>query len=339
MLVKQWLREFLAVEVPSSQAGLRVRHFREPQLLKWKVYEISALLPLLLQLSLGLFFIGLCYFTAAIHSGIGYTTLPLVVGWALFFFTSTALPIFFPRCPYSTTLLKTAVSQLHRGIGHLAGWSRDMLRPNSTPPFRTRNHPSLSDRPHSSDISTFCRTLSKGILRRILPDRQSLPDERNIVKDQDQDVNILLSVDAIQANDELLCTAISEALTYGRPDWESVVDFAIQILAHRLPTVAPSDRMLLEWPFLDCFPFSNVRPQVIEAIIGILSNNIKRNMPRSYTSVLVPNGIHSRKAEYTRLLCMFSALIAAADVSTKFITSHRNMRHLTAAPVRLGKLF
>ncbi len=43
MLVKQWLREFLAVEVPSPQARLRVRHFREPQLLKWKVYEISAL--------------------------------------------------------------------------------------------------------------------------------------------------------------------------------------------------------------------------------------------------------------------------------------------------------
>ncbi|KAI0776493.1 hypothetical protein BC629DRAFT_1290510, partial [Irpex lacteus] len=45
MLVKQWLREFLAVEVPSPQARLRLRHFREPQLRKWKVYEIVACLP------------------------------------------------------------------------------------------------------------------------------------------------------------------------------------------------------------------------------------------------------------------------------------------------------
>ncbi|KAI0729093.1 hypothetical protein BC629DRAFT_1302806, partial [Irpex lacteus] len=100
MLVKQWLREFLAVDVPSPQARLRIRHFREPQLRKWMVFEIAASLPLLLQLSLGLFFVGLCYFTAAIHANIGYTTLPLVVGWALFFFTVSALPIFFPRCPY-----------------------------------------------------------------------------------------------------------------------------------------------------------------------------------------------------------------------------------------------
>ncbi|KAI0758425.1 hypothetical protein BC629DRAFT_1116949 [Irpex lacteus] len=58
MLVKQWLRESLAVEVPSPQARLRIRHFREPQIKHWKVYEIAACLPLLLQLSLGLFFVG-----------------------------------------------------------------------------------------------------------------------------------------------------------------------------------------------------------------------------------------------------------------------------------------
>ncbi|KAI0776468.1 hypothetical protein BC629DRAFT_1290528, partial [Irpex lacteus] len=102
MLVKQWLREFLAVEVPSPQARLRIRHFREPQLHTWKVFEIVACLPLLLQLSLGLFFVGLCYFTSSVHKSVGHTTFPLVVGWALFFFGATALPIFLPRCPYRT---------------------------------------------------------------------------------------------------------------------------------------------------------------------------------------------------------------------------------------------
>ncbi|KAI0776397.1 hypothetical protein BC629DRAFT_1290587, partial [Irpex lacteus] len=102
MLVKQWLREFLAAEVPSPQARLRIRHFREPEIKRWKVYEIAASLPLLLQLSLGLFFVGLCYFTASVHASVGYTTLPLVVAWALFFFSATTLPLFFPRCPYKT---------------------------------------------------------------------------------------------------------------------------------------------------------------------------------------------------------------------------------------------
>ena len=92
MLVKQWLREFLAVEVPSPQARLRIRHFREPQILQWRVYEIVACLPLLLQLSLALFFLGLCYFASSVHASVGHTTISLVVGWAFCFFGATAPP-------------------------------------------------------------------------------------------------------------------------------------------------------------------------------------------------------------------------------------------------------
>ncbi|KAI0688465.1 hypothetical protein BC835DRAFT_1284579, partial [Cytidiella melzeri] len=62
ILVKQWLREYLAGEYTSPQARLRIRHFRNPGLDHWKVFEIAAILPLLLQLSLGLFLIGLCFF-------------------------------------------------------------------------------------------------------------------------------------------------------------------------------------------------------------------------------------------------------------------------------------
>ncbi|KAI0688599.1 hypothetical protein BC835DRAFT_1284369, partial [Cytidiella melzeri] len=102
ILVKQWLREYMAVQNPSPQARLRLRHLRYPELSKWKIFEIAAFLPLLLQLSLALFFIGLCDFTASVHSSIGYTTLPIVIAWALCFMTVTILPLFFPRCPYRT---------------------------------------------------------------------------------------------------------------------------------------------------------------------------------------------------------------------------------------------
>ncbi|KAI0695535.1 hypothetical protein BC835DRAFT_946113 [Cytidiella melzeri] len=115
MLVKQWLREYLAVENPSPQARLRIRHFREPELTRWAVFEIAAVLPVLLQLSLGLFFIGLCYFTSMVHPSIGNTSLPLVAGWAFCFLTVTILPVFFPRCPYKTTLLKKALTTAHQG--------------------------------------------------------------------------------------------------------------------------------------------------------------------------------------------------------------------------------
>lgn len=114
MLVKQWLREYLAMDYTSPQERLRARQYRHPGLRDWRVYEIAAMLPLLLQLALGLFFVGLCYFTSAIHSSLANTSLPLVCGWAFFFFTTTLAPLLSPRCPFKTTLLKAAMSSARR---------------------------------------------------------------------------------------------------------------------------------------------------------------------------------------------------------------------------------
>ncbi|KAI0759902.1 hypothetical protein BC629DRAFT_1295186, partial [Irpex lacteus] len=102
ILVKQWLREYLAGEYTSPQAHLRIRHFRAPGLRHWKVFELAATVPLLLQICLALFLIGLCFFTADVHSSIGHTTLPLVAGWGFLIVAATLSPIFSSRCPYKT---------------------------------------------------------------------------------------------------------------------------------------------------------------------------------------------------------------------------------------------
>ena len=115
MLVKQWLREFLATQEASPLIRLRIRCFRYPALAKWKVFEIVAALPLLLQVSLGLFFIGLWYFASLIHPVIEWTVGPLVVVWAVLFCIATFAPIFSTRCPYKTTFLKDLMVHLRRG--------------------------------------------------------------------------------------------------------------------------------------------------------------------------------------------------------------------------------
>ncbi|KAI0693355.1 hypothetical protein BC835DRAFT_1229318, partial [Cytidiella melzeri] len=102
MLVKQWLREYLAVNNPSPQARLRVRRSREPSLSAWRVFEIAGALPFLLQLALALFFAGVCIFTTSVHSTVGRTSTVLVLSWAFCFLTVTVLPAFFPQCPYKT---------------------------------------------------------------------------------------------------------------------------------------------------------------------------------------------------------------------------------------------
>ena len=109
MLVKQWLREYLAVEWTSPQERLRARQYRKPALDKWKVFEIAAVLPMLLQVSLGLFFVGLCFFTASVDWRMARTSVSLVSGWAFFVIVTTLLPLCSPRCAYKMPLLKSAM--------------------------------------------------------------------------------------------------------------------------------------------------------------------------------------------------------------------------------------
>lgn len=115
MLVKQWLREFLANRDASPLTRLRIRSFRYPALAKWKVFEIVAVLPLLLQISLGLFFVGLCYFASTIHPAVQWTVIPLVGIWAFLFLLVTFAPVVSARCPYKTTFLKNVLKRVRRG--------------------------------------------------------------------------------------------------------------------------------------------------------------------------------------------------------------------------------
>ncbi|EKM60532.1 uncharacterized protein PHACADRAFT_68826, partial [Phanerochaete carnosa HHB-10118-sp] len=109
MLVKQWLIEYLAMEWISPQEQLRARQYRHPGLEDWKVFEIAAVLPLLLHISLGLFFLGLCFYNSAENEIVGRSTFPLVAGWAFFALLTMVAPLVTPRCPYKVTLLKAAL--------------------------------------------------------------------------------------------------------------------------------------------------------------------------------------------------------------------------------------
>ncbi|KAI0688607.1 hypothetical protein BC835DRAFT_302945 [Cytidiella melzeri] len=225
ILVKQWLREYLAVQNPSPQARLRLRHLRHPELGKWKIFEIAAILPLLLQLSLALFFVGLCYFTASVHRSIGYTTLPLVAVWALCFTTVTILPLFFPRCPYRTTLLKSLIGPLHRFVGQLASgattWSIEKAQHSAESTFKMRERLWWQMSRVSSRAAQKCQAA----------------DETRVVDIVEEDLEILADADGIQCDDELLSTTISGAAgqVFSRDkDPDKMFEFIRHILANRL---------------------------------------------------------------------------------------------------------
>ncbi|KAI0337759.1 hypothetical protein BDW22DRAFT_1339206, partial [Trametopsis cervina] len=103
--VKQWLRGYTASTTSFALYKMRIRFFRRLALQDWDVLEIASALPFLLQMSLALFFVGLCYFTADIHPSVKNTAFPLVSAWAFFFIAATILPVFSARCPYKTPAL------------------------------------------------------------------------------------------------------------------------------------------------------------------------------------------------------------------------------------------
>ncbi|CAL1693807.1 unnamed protein product [Somion occarium] len=193
MLVKQWLREFLAGEYTSPQARLRTHFFRYPGLLKWKVFELVALLPILLQLSLGLFLVGLCFFTGAIHPSVAQTSLILVSFWAFLILMATIAPVFSPRCPYKTTFLKAPMK-----------YARSFLN---------RQLPTLYDRYSMSHFK------SEEIRQDNLTTLERFEEEYFAFHAQwHEDLEILLAVDAMQLDDELLATTIAGSLTQTSSD-------------------------------------------------------------------------------------------------------------------------
>ncbi len=188
--------------------------------------EIAAALPLLQQLALALFFIGLCYFTASIHESVGYTSLPLVAAWAFFFSTVTILPIFFPGCSYKTALLKPVFEFGFMGmIQQFCKWCL---------PNRCRWDP---------DAGKTRKSLLHAYW--IMHWARKAHDESQVVRDSTVDLDILADADSLQADDDLLCPAILD--TIGKSTWAAlsdVVKFVLRVIEHRSPGIWPVDGVI-----------------------------------------------------------------------------------------------
>lgn len=203
MLIKQWLREYLDGQFISPQAGARVRHFRYQGLTRWKVFEVAAILPLLLQVALGLFFLGLCFFTHLLNETLSLANISLIIAWATLFIFAILAPALSARCPYKTTLLQPLLRTIRRLL------------------WRSINH--------------FC--LFFGLSSN--PDRSvKLREENEIVLKQDMDIEILLEVDTILSDDELLSTVIRRTLEHIHCNGNAVLQFVSGVAQRRsqLPT-------------------------------------------------------------------------------------------------------
>lgn len=100
ILVKQWLQEHTSSMPESAWSRIRVRHFRFQGFRRWRVSTIAKVLPLLLQISLLLFFVGLSVLLWTVSFLVSaVVTVPMII-WLIFWLMSILFPSVYPNCPY-----------------------------------------------------------------------------------------------------------------------------------------------------------------------------------------------------------------------------------------------
>ena len=102
LLVKQWLREYLAGASSVSRESIRIRQFRHDGLCRWHVPEIILCLPILLQTALLLFFAGLLDLLWSLHPIVAAVVSVIIGASVLFSIGTSLIPLVHADCPYKS---------------------------------------------------------------------------------------------------------------------------------------------------------------------------------------------------------------------------------------------
>ncbi|CAL1698831.1 unnamed protein product [Somion occarium] len=115
IFMKTWLRDYLNLNCSSAEERIRVRQVRHEALVRWRVFELAAFLPLLLQLGLLLFLIGLALFLRPINIIVGWIMIVGTIIWVAALAFIIIMPFFSATCPYQLAFFKQTAEYL-RGL-------------------------------------------------------------------------------------------------------------------------------------------------------------------------------------------------------------------------------
>lgn len=199
IFVKQCLSEYLAWGCTSAEERIRVRHVRHEGLVRWRVFETAAVLPLLLQVAFLLFLVGLIEFLHDIDRTVWECTMILIVIWLSISAAAVFSPAFSVGCPYKTPLLNRAMQRFR--------WITSRLGVRSS--WET----------YKSDEARDVHYHFPG-------------DERGIRFDDSYDTPAIVSADETLADDGALMDTIGDCIKHA--GGKEIVDITRKILSHRL---------------------------------------------------------------------------------------------------------
>ena len=147
VLAKQWLYQYTSVTSGLPQHRALVRHARNLGLQEWHVPMMIATLPIILHISLAMFFAGLVVLLHSMLRSVAYLATSLVGVVYLAYIFSNILPILYPRCPYRTGLTPK-LYQLCRPLltMQLRGTGEGKTHEEDSTSFPTNSGPSMRRR-------------------------------------------------------------------------------------------------------------------------------------------------------------------------------------------------
>lgn len=105
VLVKQWLHHYSNIPSGSALERCHIRQFRYNGLQVWHVPVIIGFLPVLLHVSLALFFAAIVLFLLPLQRALAWFITGLGGASYLVYVVFNLLPLWFPQCPYRTPLV------------------------------------------------------------------------------------------------------------------------------------------------------------------------------------------------------------------------------------------
>ncbi|KAG5639543.1 hypothetical protein H0H81_012214 [Sphagnurus paluster] len=105
-LVEQWVRNYLqaAESYPTPHERARIFAYLYQGLEKFKMAALVEAIPMLLHISLLLFFAGLVQFLRPVNMVLSYLTLAILIICLMLYALATIIPVFRRDCPYQTPL-------------------------------------------------------------------------------------------------------------------------------------------------------------------------------------------------------------------------------------------
>ncbi|KAI0364369.1 hypothetical protein BV20DRAFT_956347 [Pilatotrama ljubarskyi] len=233
ILTKQWLREYTRSAASSPRENARIRQLRHEGFVRWRIPFTIALLPILLQVALALFFAGLLDLLWSLHPSVAGVITVLVTLSLAFLALTTIMPTFRGDCPYKSPQA-FGVYLLMQGIARLLslfasrvyswlGWDRPkwplMIQPSLLHGWRRR-------------LADWLRRLMH---RRFFGSWRER--EMAIIQEQADrlDHRVLADADATFMEDDFLYETIS--LCLNDTQCPAAVDCLQEIIMHRADTI------------------------------------------------------------------------------------------------------